>query len=73
MTASVILGALSFGTRVDEKTSFDLLDQFTDLGGRWIDTANNYAFWIDPSGLGGQSETVIGHWLRHRPGAGSGS
>ena len=69
MTASVILGALSFGTRIDEPASFDLLDQFTDLGGRWIDTANNYAFWIDPSGLGGQSETVIGHWLDQRPGA----
>jgi aryl-alcohol dehydrogenase-like predicted oxidoreductase len=69
MTASVILGALSFGTRVGEPASFDLLDQFTDLGGRWIDTANNYSFWIDPSGLGGQSETVIGHWLDRRPGA----
>jgi aryl-alcohol dehydrogenase-like predicted oxidoreductase len=69
MTASVILGALSFGTRIDEAASFDLLDQFTDLGGRWIDTANNYSFWIDPSRLGGQSETVIGHWLDQRPGA----
>ena len=68
MTASVILGALSFGTRIDEPTSFDLLDEFTDLGGRWIDTANNYSFWIDPSGIGGQSETVIGHWLDRRPG-----
>jgi aryl-alcohol dehydrogenase-like predicted oxidoreductase len=69
MTASVILGALSFGTRIDEPASCDLLDQFVDLGGRWIDSADNYSFWIDPSGTGGQSETVIGHWLDHRPGA----
>jgi aryl-alcohol dehydrogenase-like predicted oxidoreductase len=68
MTASVILGALSFGTRVDESASFALLDLFVGLGGRWIDTANNYSFWIDPSRLGGQSETVIGRWLQNRPG-----
>jgi aryl-alcohol dehydrogenase-like predicted oxidoreductase len=46
----------------------DLLDQFVDLGGSWIDTANNYAFWLDPGGAGGQSEAVIGRWLAARPG-----
>ncbi len=65
---NVILGALSFGTRIDQDSSFRLLDQYVDLGGRWIDTANNYSAWIDPSGLGGQSETVIGQWLAARPG-----
>ena len=65
---NVILGALSFGTRVDEAASMELLDQFVDLGGTWIDTANNYSFWLDPSGAGGQSETVIGRWLTKRPG-----
>jgi aryl-alcohol dehydrogenase-like predicted oxidoreductase len=64
----MVLGALSFGTRVDEAASMELLDQFVDLGGTWIDTANNYSFWIDPSGAGGQSETVIGRWLAKRPG-----
>jgi aryl-alcohol dehydrogenase-like predicted oxidoreductase len=66
--STVVLGALSFGTRVDEVASMDLLDQFEDLGGSWIDTANNYSFWLDPSGSGGQSETVIGRWLAARPG-----
>src|SRR4029450_9462060 len=49
-----------FGTRVDEPTSFDLLDRFVDGGGRWIDTANAYSFWADPSGVGGQREGGIG-------------
>jgi aryl-alcohol dehydrogenase-like predicted oxidoreductase len=65
---NVILGALSFGTRIDRDSSFRLLDEYVDLGGRWIDTANNYSGWIDPSGHGGQSETVIGQWLAARPG-----
>lgn len=64
----LVLGAMYFGTRVDETTSMALLDRFADRGGRWIDTANCYAFWADPSGSGGQSETVIGRWLAARPG-----
>jgi aryl-alcohol dehydrogenase-like predicted oxidoreductase len=66
--ANLALGAMFYGTRVDEQTSFDLLDRFVAAGGRIIDTANNYAFWVDPSGLGGQSEAVIGRWLARRPG-----
>ncbi|MEU4420471.1 aldo/keto reductase [Actinoplanes sp. NPDC024001] len=65
---TIVLGALALGTRVDEAQSMDLLDQFTDLGGEWIDTANNYAWWLHDSGLGGQGETVIGNWLAKRPG-----
>ncbi|GAA0499216.1 oxidoreductase [Paractinoplanes deccanensis] len=63
-----MLGAMVFGTRIGEAESFALLDRFVELGGRWIDTANNYAFWEHPSGLGGQSEQVIGRWLAARPG-----
>jgi aryl-alcohol dehydrogenase-like predicted oxidoreductase len=65
---SIVLGALAFGTRVDEAQSMDLLDQFTELGGEWIDTANNYSWWLHDSGLGGQSEAIIGRWLAKRPG-----
>ncbi len=65
---SMILGAMGFGTRVDEATSIALLDRFVDHGGSWIDTANCYAFWWDPSGVGGQSEAAIGRWLASRPG-----
>ena len=65
---SMVLGAMNFGTGVDEATSIALLDRFVDHGGSWIDTANCYAFWSDPSGVGGQSEAVIGRWLSSRPG-----
>jgi aryl-alcohol dehydrogenase-like predicted oxidoreductase len=64
----IVLGAMYFGTRVSEATSMALLDRFVDRGGAWIDTANCYAFWADPSGVGGQSERVIGRWLVDRPG-----
>ncbi|GLZ11004.1 oxidoreductase [Actinomadura sp. NBRC 104425] len=59
------LGAMWFGTRVDEETSFAILDRFVEAGGTMIDTADNYAFWLD-GGRGGESETVIGRWLASR-------
>jgi aryl-alcohol dehydrogenase-like predicted oxidoreductase len=64
----IVLGAMEFGTRIDEAASFAILDRFVERGGRWIDTANNYCFWQHPSGVGGQSEEVIGRWLAARPG-----
>ena len=64
----IVLGAMDFGTKVPEATARVLLDRFVELGGRWIDTANCYAFWNDPSGVGGQSEAVLGRWLAQRPG-----
>jgi aryl-alcohol dehydrogenase-like predicted oxidoreductase len=64
----IVLGAMYLGTRVNEATSRALLDRFVDQGGAWIDTANCYSFWADPSGVGGQSESVIGRWLMDRPG-----
>ena len=67
-TAEPVLGAMYFGTRADDALSFDLLDAFVDQGGRWIDTANCYAFWEDPAGGGGQSERVLGRWFAARPG-----
>lgn len=57
-----------FGTVQDERRSFEILDRFVDAGGVWIDTANCYAFWADPSGFGGQSEALLGRWLATRPG-----
>jgi aryl-alcohol dehydrogenase-like predicted oxidoreductase len=66
--AEIVLGAMLFGTRISEQDSFAMLDRFVERGGRWIDTANNYAFWEHPSGFGGQSEATIGRWLAARPG-----
>lgn len=62
---TVALGTLGFGTSVDEETSFRILDRFTELGGTVLDTANNYAFWVDGA-TGDESETVIGRWLADR-------
>ncbi|WP_328476322.1 aldo/keto reductase [Actinoplanes sp. NBC_00393] len=64
----LVLGAMMFGTAVDEETSFALLDRFVERGGVWIDTANCYSFWADDSGHGGASERVLGKWLAARPG-----
>ncbi|KOX34876.1 oxidoreductase [Saccharothrix sp. NRRL B-16348] len=57
-----------FGTVTDERRSFEVLDRYVDAGGAWIDTADSYAYWVDPAGAGGQSETVLGRWLAARPG-----
>lgn len=61
------LGAMYLGTRVAEPDAFRLLDCWVDHGGTWVDTASCYAFWADPSGVGGQSESVVGRWLAARP------
>jgi aryl-alcohol dehydrogenase-like predicted oxidoreductase len=64
----LVLGAMYFGTRTGEPTSVEILDRFVDAGGTMIDTSDNYSFWSDPSGFGGQSEALIGRWLAARPG-----
>jgi len=61
----VCLGALPFGSTVDEATSFAILDRFVEGGGNLIDTANNYVFWLDGS-TGDESETTVGRWLASR-------
>ncbi len=59
------LGAMYFGTRTDPALSRKLLDEYVDRGGTFIDTANIYAHWI-PGFHGGESETLLGEWMRER-------
>ncbi|MFF6785368.1 aldo/keto reductase [Streptomyces sp. NPDC012510] len=59
------LGAMLFGSRTDEETSFAVLDRYVEAGGNFIDTSDNYAFWVD-GGQGGQSEELLGRWRRSR-------
>ncbi|MFF8673327.1 aldo/keto reductase [Streptomyces sp. NPDC015242] len=59
------LGAMLFGSVTDEATSFALLDRYVEAGGTFIDTSDNYAFWVD-GGQGGQSEELLGRWRRSR-------
>lgn len=65
--APIVFGGNVFGWTIDEKTSFDVLDAFVDLGFNAIDTADVYSAWA-PCNSGGESETIIGNWLRARPG-----
>ncbi len=58
-------GGNVFGWTADETTSFKLLDAFVEAGGNFIDTADVYARWVLPH-EGGQSETILGKWLRRR-------
>lgn len=57
------LGGNVFGWTADESTSFQILDAFVDAGGSFIDTADMYSAWV-PGNTGGDSEKVIGSWIR---------
>jgi aryl-alcohol dehydrogenase-like predicted oxidoreductase len=59
------LGAMYLGTKQSKNESFRLLDKFVEAGGNFIDTANIYAHWV-PGGKGGESESIIGEWLKSR-------
>ncbi len=56
-------GGNVFGWTVDEATSFSLIDAWVDAGFNFIDTADVYSSWV-PGHSGGESETVIGKWLK---------
>jgi len=59
------LGGNVFGWTADEPTSFAILDAFVAQGGNAIDTADGYSYWV-PGHSGGESEAVIGRWLKQR-------
>ena len=61
--APLAFGGNVFGWSADEKRSFELLDAFVDAGGNLIDTADVYSAWV-PGTHGGESETIIGKWLK---------
>lgn len=63
--SALCLGAMYFGSRNDKATSYRMLDQYVDAGGTFIDTANIYAHWV-PGNKGGESETLLGKWMRER-------
>jgi aryl-alcohol dehydrogenase-like predicted oxidoreductase len=61
----ITFGGNVFGWTADEKTSFDLLDAWLDAGFNFIDTADVYSRW-HPGNSGGESEVIIGKWLKAR-------
>jgi aryl-alcohol dehydrogenase-like predicted oxidoreductase len=62
--APIAFGCNVFGWTATEKTSFELLDGFTEAGFNFLDTADIYAKWA--TGVGGESETIIGKWAKQR-------
>lgn len=61
--APLMLGGNVFGWTVDEAASFKILDAFVASGLSFIDTADSYSTWV-PGHKGGESETIIGNWIR---------
>jgi len=61
--APLAFGGNVFGWTIDEPTSFRLLDACVDAGFNLIDTADVYSRWA-PGNVGGESETIIGRWLK---------
>ena len=64
-TAPIVFGGNVFGWTLDEKKSFEILDEFIDLGFNTIDTADVYSRWVEGNS-GGESETIIGKWMKAR-------
>ncbi len=62
--APLCFGGNVFGWTINEKTSFEILDAFVGGGFNFIDTADIYAKWA--TGVGGESETIIGKWTKER-------
>lgn len=63
--SKITFGGNVFGWTLDEKGSFEVLDAFIDAGFNFIDTADMYSTWV-PGHRGGESEAIIGKWLKSR-------
>ncbi|MES2891600.1 MAG: aldo/keto reductase [Bacteroidota bacterium] len=61
----LVFGGNVFGWTIDETKSFELLDAFVADGFSMIDTADAYSTWV-PGNTGGESETIIGNWMKER-------
>ena len=63
--APLVFGGNVFGWTADRQTSFALLDRFSEAGLNAIDTADVYSAWA-PGNKGGESEAIIGEWMKSR-------
>jgi aryl-alcohol dehydrogenase-like predicted oxidoreductase len=63
--APLVFGGNVFGWTADAKRSFELLDRFAEAGFNTIDTADVYSAWA-PGNKGGESETIVGDWMKSR-------
>lgn len=65
--APLVFGGNVLGWTLNERDSFRILDAFIDQGFNAVDTADSYSTWV-AGNKGGESETIIGNWLKARPG-----
>ncbi len=63
--SSLCLGTMQWGWTADEKTAFGIMDAFVDSGGNFLDSADYYSRWL-PGHPGGESEEIIGRWMKER-------
>ncbi len=63
--SSPCLGTMQWGWTADEKAAFTLMDAFAESGGNFLDTADFYSRWL-PGHTGGESEKIIGRWMKER-------
>lgn len=63
--SELCLGTMYFGSRTDRAKSYQLLDRYYDAGGRFVDTANIYATWVEGHDSP-ESEPLLGDWLTER-------
>jgi len=62
-TPRLVLGGNVFGWNLTGAEAFRVLDRFAEAGGTMVDTADVYSAWV-PGHKGGESETLIGEWLK---------
>ncbi|HET6533010.1 MAG TPA: aldo/keto reductase, partial [Actinoplanes sp.] len=62
--SALALGAMQMGNETGERESLAVLDRYLDLGGSFIDTADCYEWWAFRGSRGGQSEELLGRWMR---------
>ncbi len=66
-TPRLVLGGNVFGFTAEGEEAFRILDRFAEAGGTMIDTADVYSKWV-PGHVGGESESLLGEWLKRRGG-----
>ncbi|GGN75294.1 aldo/keto reductase [Actinoplanes lobatus] len=64
--SSVALGAMQMGNATGEASSVRILDRYRELGGSFVDTADCYEWWSRRGSRGGESEELLGRWMRDR-------
>ena len=63
--SELCLGTMQWGWTADEQAAFSVMDAFVESGGNFFDTADYYSRWV-PGHSGGESEEIIGRWLKER-------